>query len=1204
MSTFTIVYNGNNNTGGTVPTDPNVYSTDPNASNGFATVLAPDSSFVNGSDTWARWNTEADGTGDEYGHPGPINVFSSIPGVVTLYAQWYTINGLSNGGKSSPDGVFTFVYERCLAGSALGNIEPARTNTFLKTIENDYQTLSKWFGGVKINYSTPILCQICNLSGGAWWGPPIQFKSNGLDSTGLRYLFYSEVSEMLMDAQGKAWYDGSDEQSCGEALSRFCGTQLLESIGLQLSNPSYIGYQTSMTWLNSSLPTSNPSSTMLSGSIGQLISAITATSTSITLSGNFSVPYETTYAIQIDNEQIQVTGSTAQGSNEILTVTRGYNNTTAVSHAVNASVSFSYGSRADYVNTTLEYDIGIDASVGCSTLFIYYLNVNLGFTVDQICQAAPPKSNGTNNCLRGVYQNLTGDSSDPFPFFKSLLDDAFPPDQTFNSAGMTNPDNPFPLGSLTFYGTKNTWGKDEVSDLITQGGDYSNAFWLMLSGFNQSVVGSAVPSLPSIPFNGASANTSGIPIYETSNQKVPQQIRFPYDVQFTEAAKASFPSTGEDTVTVTSQIPILGVNFPAQDDFYFNAAADPYFINVIQTSNPADENAPYLSADIRVFTATPALNSSPVPGVTPFTTDDNQGAYAYLKGVLQYLNDNFGDPTQIDPFAANSNVIENEQYATNGDSSVTQYTYVDNTQYNNYNFAIARVRLSGTQGSVGEASGVKVFFRVWGTQDADTEWDPTPTGTYAHVVDSSGNILGPAEPPSGHTIPFFGTESPNLQDSSNAEFGPGGLNNKNIVINQGDSQWTYFGAFLDVFNPSLQVNGQQPFPGTHHCLVCEINDVDAPIQTPTDGSVITPESSSQLAQRNMQITTSDNPGGPAAHRVPQTFSINYTPTGTPIVDQLMIDWGDVPEGSTASFYWPQIQADDIINLSSTIYGNHPLSVADTSTIQCKTVKGTTYIPIPVNPNSEGDKFIAGLFTIDLPTTVVSGQQFNVVVRKLRARTLQAPTRPPPAPQITKSEKKLQLKVATPSAPGYSVAVIGSFNVRIPVSRGELLLRAESDTLAIMKARLAATPTTSIWYPVLKRYVGYLSGRVDGFGGSASAIPPSLGGAPIPLPGPGQGKGNKICFCGKISGICYNGAGDFDGFLLEVEQCKAGHEHPCEHLKPDCCQKKGVHEHRFHSTKEHIYKLVDRAWRHSVPITVCVLVEKPDEIDTLVLRGPV
>ena len=49
-----------------------------------------------------------------------------------------------------------------------------------------------------------------------------------------------------------------------------------------------------------------------------------------------------------------------------------------------------------------------------------------------------------------------------------------------------------------------------------------------------------------------------------------------------------------------------------------------------------------------------------------------------------------------------------------------------------------------------------------------------------------------------------------------------------------------------------------------------------------------------------------------------------------------------------------------------------------------------------------------------------------------------------------------------------------------------------------------------WYPVLQRYVSYVAGRVDGFGGDSTTVEPGLGG--IPAPGEGGGEIGKPGRC--------------------------------------------------------------------------------------------
>ena len=49
-------------------------------------------------------------------------------------------------------------------------------------------------------------------------------------------------------------------------------------------------------------------------------------------------------------------------------------------------------------------------------------------------------------------------------------------------------------------------------------------------------------------------------------------------------------------------------------------------------------------------------------------------------------------------------------------------------------------------------------------------------------------------------------------------------------------------------------------------------------------------------------------------------------------------------------------------------------------------------------------------------------------------------------------------------------ITGAFQIKIPVRTEEVLLGPEANTLAILKARLAAMSSVYRWYPVLKRYM--------------------------------------------------------------------------------------------------------------------------------------
>ncbi|MDW7676571.1 MAG: InlB B-repeat-containing protein [Bacillota bacterium] len=99
--TYTVNYNGNTNTGGTVPTDSNDYEAEDTV-----TVLGNPGSLVKTGYTFAGWNTQADGNGTNY---AAGDTFAMPSNNVTLYAKWtqnqtYTVNynGNTNTGGTVP----------------------------------------------------------------------------------------------------------------------------------------------------------------------------------------------------------------------------------------------------------------------------------------------------------------------------------------------------------------------------------------------------------------------------------------------------------------------------------------------------------------------------------------------------------------------------------------------------------------------------------------------------------------------------------------------------------------------------------------------------------------------------------------------------------------------------------------------------------------------------------------------------------------------------------------------------------------------------------------------------------------------------------------------------------------------------------------------------------------------------------------------
>jgi hypothetical protein len=393
---------------------------------------------------------------------------------------------------------------------------------------------------------------------------------------------------------------------------------------------------------------------------------------------------------------------------------------------------------------------------------------------------------------------------------------------------------------------------------------------------------------------------------------------------------------------------------------------------------------------------------------------------------------------------------------------------------------------------------VRVFFRLFVTQSSDTDFDPN--GTYKSFTNTQGTII-PLVGAGNTTIPFFATG--NVADQY--DYAQGAPNTRTLAIPAGqDSLWAYFGCLLNFYDLGNMINGKQIqsyLTGTHHCLVAQIDYADAPI--PTGAS---PVSWDQLAQRNLQITRSDNPGPASTHRIPQTFDcrpsagVTSGPNNQGIPDELMIDWGQIPSGSVASLYWPQVMATDVMDLANQFYSSNPLTVIDTHTIGLRITGGLSYVPIP---GGAGDSF-AGLFTVDLPQSVTTGQQFEIVVRRIASRRF-VPTPPVQTPAAThilaaKSSAGLAKGAFEPrkkpavlrtigaggdlpeqSDPSGTMTwryVTGTFQVWIPVMTGDQILPAEQTTLAIMKWRLNQMLPSNRWYPVLQRYIEYISGRVD------------------------------------------------------------------------------------------------------------------------------
>ena len=312
-----------------------------------------------------------------------------------------------------------------------------------------------------------------------------------------------------------------------------------------------------------------------------------------------------------------------------------------------------------------------------------------------------------------------------------------------------------PLGSLSFLIDKNTFGKDEVNEAIkASNGVFSSAFWLALDGFSidtfnsfkvaiptptgsfANVPGVTISPTPAVP--GQPPPAQPIPVYEDpTDPSVIQRIRFSFDVSFSSPLSTPFPSSGATEYALTATFATNGKTVPGANsqetvNFELVSGADPYFSNI----DPANANAvSWLSRDLRVFSLTKGKSALPGDPAAP-TFGAGQTPYEYIQTLIGYLNSATAYTVPRTGPADPLNGLPGQTGYETGDSSVTP---LDGSGHQNYNFALARVRLStDVQGLAGEASNARVFFRLWVAPSCDTDFQPYTT------YPSTAGLPGPA----------------------------------------------------------------------------------------------------------------------------------------------------------------------------------------------------------------------------------------------------------------------------------------------------------------------------------------------------------------------------------------------------------------------------------------------------------------------------
>jgi len=119
--------------------------------------------------------------------------------------------------------------------------------------------------------------------------------------------------------------------------------------------------------------------------------------------------------------------------------------------------------------------------------------------------------------------------------------------------------------------------------------------------------------------------------------------------------------------------------------------------------------------------------------------------------------------------------------------------------------------------------------------------------------------------------------------------------------------------------------------------------------------------------------------------------------------------------------------------------------------------------------------------------------------------------------------------------------------------------------------------TNRWYPVLKRYIQYVSDRVAGLGGDPSAIAASVKGAPIKHPNPCA---DLIELRGKVVEVVFDCFGAVEGFVLD-----------------DCCRL-----HALRTREREIGELAIRACHERLPIAVFAERSNPSKLHRFVIRS--
>ena len=767
---------------------------------------------------------------------------------------------------------------------------------------------------------------------------------------------------------------------------------------------------------------------------------------------------------------------------------------------------------------------------------------------------------------------------------------------------------------------RSTFGQGEIQALINLNGAPATidpALYVVVEGFTAAELGlthanlANPPHKPAVtsPIAGISFQFSGPVVpQDPALPANPQRFTFPFRIAFQDTSMFGFAASTAN-VGITTTLTASGSTVSAAAMLQLVRNPNPYILHG-DTAHGGDW---YLSVDIRVFQAKAGQTRFGAHVATSGAA--RTVATSFIQQVITNLNGSPGSAGGLFdalPSAEDQSTLALAPTDTGGTAV--------------YNFALARVRYRETI----PATNVRAFFRMWPAQQTNAAYNPNTL--YRTATNAAGQkipLLG-VQGDEIMTIPFFATPRINTATAS-MRTQADAPNVRSIAPDAiGGEVAAYFGCWLDINQPTDPVLPARlvgptpanlpdgPFTGmgqllpiqqlvrsAHQCLITEISFDPVPISANAD-----PSTSDKLAQRNLTFVNVPNPGLIDSRRAPQPFEVRPTPPQFPPEippDELMIEWGAIPPGTTASVYLPAAAADEILALADQLYDAHFLTKVDEHTLACPSA-GVTYLPLP---RSAAPNF-ASLLSVDLPPGIRKGEVHEVSVRQVTSAFARLPDQ-----HRERGEALPGQAVAAPAGdddepaeqpPALIVSegfvakrpdlawrrVLGVFKLAIPVSTKAELLAPEERLLSVLRWIQLAIALESRWFLVFQRYVEQIADRVRDLGGDPDKVGADpngdwrrrsgdddydrddLGDRPR-----GKRGEQRVRFIGKIASLEYDRYGDYEAFLLDTED--------------------GLR--RFEGREAELQALAQRAWQQRT--TVCVYAERhdPDRPLKMLLLAP-